>query len=79
MRDSIIQQIDTMPSFRSTAQTALAAASLLNLEGQVSAGHIKSCPSNVGLSCHNTTAITDTCCTNSPGGLLLQTQSVKPR
>lgn len=30
--------------------------------------------SNPGLSCHNTAAVQDTCCFNSPGGELLQTQ-----
>ncbi|KAI4182293.1 MAG: hypothetical protein L6R41_006076 [Letrouitia leprolyta] len=30
--------------------------------------------SNTQLSCHNTTAVADTCCFNAPGGQLLQTQ-----
>jgi ribonuclease T2 len=30
--------------------------------------------SNTQLSCHNTTKQTNTCCFNSPGGQLLQTQ-----
>jgi len=43
--------------------------------GGVVAGTVKYCPSmGVPLSCHNTTAVTDTCCTPVPGGLLLQTQ-----
>ncbi|KIV99991.1 hypothetical protein, variant [Verruconis gallopava] len=33
-----------------------------------------SCPSDLPLSCQNTTAIQDLCCFNSPGGQLLQTQ-----
>ena len=35
-----------------------------------------SCPltANTLLSCHNTTAVQNTCCFNTPGGLLLQTQ-----
>ncbi|TPX09020.1 uncharacterized protein E0L32_001719 [Thyridium curvatum] len=33
----------------------------------------KSCPANLELSCHNTTAV-DTCCTVYPGGQLLMTQ-----
>jgi ribonuclease T2 len=36
------------------------------------AGTPASCP-NPGLSCHST-GITDTCCFNTPGGLMLQTQ-----
>lgn len=35
---------------------------------------IQSCPSNVPLSCHNSTAVSDSCCFNAPGGVLLQTQ-----
>ncbi|CAJ2505687.1 Uu.00g130810.m01.CDS01 [Anthostomella pinea] len=41
------------------------------------AGAPKTCASTgaaAQLSCHNTTAVTDTCCFNSPGGSLLQTQ-----
>ena len=34
----------------------------------------KQCPSDVPLSCHNSTAVEDTCCFNSPGGLILLTQ-----
>lgn len=33
-----------------------------------------SCPSNSPLSCQNTTAVSNTCCFNYPGGQLLQTQ-----
>nr|POE48895.1 ribonuclease t2-like [Quercus suber] len=33
-----------------------------------------SCPSNGQLSCHNTTAQSNLCCFNAPGGALLQTQ-----
>ncbi|KAL8670377.1 MAG: hypothetical protein Q9168_005082 [Polycauliona sp. 1 TL-2023] len=39
----------------------------------VLAGSPASCP-NTPLSCHNSTAVADTCCFNAPGGLLLQTQ-----
>ncbi|KUJ21753.1 ribonuclease T2 [Mollisia scopiformis] len=39
----------------------------------VLAGSPKTC-SNPTLSCHNTTAVADTCCFNAPGGQLLQTQ-----
>jgi ribonuclease T2 len=36
-------------------------------------GTLESCPNPV-LSCHNTTAVSNTCCFNAPGGQLLQTQ-----
>jgi len=37
---------------------------------------LQSCPSDLPLSCHNTTTIpsSDACCFNAPGGTLLQTQ-----
>lgn len=37
------------------------------------AGRSEICP-KLPLSCHNTTAIANTCCFNAPGGTLLQTQ-----
>ena len=33
-----------------------------------------SCPVDGPLSCHNNTAVADTCCFNAPGGQLLLTQ-----
>lgn len=45
---------------------------LVALSGVALAGS-KSCPSNIPLSCHNTTAVADTCCF-IPAGQLLQTQ-----
>ncbi|KAJ9362876.1 hypothetical protein DTO280E4_3225 [Paecilomyces variotii] len=51
-----------------------ALASQLFLAGGALAS-LQACPLNTTqLSCHNTTAIKDSCCFNSPGGLLLQTQ-----
>ena len=38
-----------------------------------SSATLQSCP-NPQLSCHNTSAVADTCCFNAPGGQLLQTQ-----
>lgn len=38
------------------------------------AGAPLTCDGTLALSCHNTTAQTDTCCFNAPGGSLLQTQ-----
>lgn len=72
LQNSILQRIEDMPTFRSTVQTAITALSII--DGQALAGSVKGCPNNNTLSCHNSTAIKDTCCTNSPGGLLLQTQ-----
>ena len=41
----------------------------------VSAGCPATCSNNnLQLSCHNSSAVEDLCCFNSPGGLLLQTQ-----
>ncbi|KND92212.1 Ribonuclease Trv [Tolypocladium ophioglossoides CBS 100239] len=45
---------------------------LVALAGMALAGP-KSCPSNIPLSCHNTTEVADTCCF-IPAGQLLQTQ-----
>lgn len=49
-----------------------ALVSLLTLPA-VYAGSPLTC-SNTQTSCHNTTAVADTCCFNTPGGQLLQTQ-----
>lgn len=38
------------------------------------AGSLVNCSAGGPLSCHNTTAVANTCCFASPGGLLLQTQ-----
>jgi ribonuclease T2 len=46
---------------------------VLELFKAASAGSPPSC-SNPALSCHNTTIQSNTCCFNSPGGQLLQTQ-----
>lgn len=37
-------------------------------------GSSKQCPADAELSCHKTRPVPDTCCYNSPGGLLLLTQ-----
>ncbi|KAI1769840.1 ribonuclease M [Hypoxylon cercidicola] len=46
----------------------------LCLAQSVLGGAPKQCASTTALSCHNTTTVADTCCFNSPGGSLLQTQ-----
>ncbi|KAI9875205.1 MAG: ribonuclease T2-like [Pleopsidium flavum] len=64
----------TVPSLRSIARFALGSAQVGLLPYKtVDAGQPPSCP-NPQLSCHNTTAVQDTCCFNAPGGQLLQTQ-----
>ncbi len=68
-----------MPSFKSLALAAAGSAQIaLGLRSPVSrlatlAGASEVC-TNPQLSCHNTTAVQNLCCFNSPGGLLLQTQ-----
>ncbi|KAH9905840.1 ribonuclease T2-like protein [Xylariomycetidae sp. FL2044] len=51
-----------------------AAAALFNLVRHAHAGAPQTCAGTQVLSCHNTTAVADTCCFNYPGGSLLQTQ-----
>lgn len=64
----------SMPSLRNVAKLALGGAQVLLSSGsRVLGGPSMSC-SNPQLSCHNTTAVTDFCCFNSPGGQMLQTQ-----
>ncbi|KAE8392297.1 ribonuclease T2-like [Aspergillus alliaceus] len=58
------------PSLSSTAMVALSAM-------QLAAGAVfdfESCPADIPFSCQNTTAVSDSCCFNSPGGALLLTQ-----
>lgn len=69
----------TMPSLRSIAKFALGAAQFAflappNNVAQAAQTSSVSCPTTSVLSCHNTTAQTNTCCFNAPGGQLLQTQ-----
>lgn len=62
------------PSSTLSKSTMAALASQLLLAGGALAS-LQACSLNTTqLSCHNTTAIKDSCCFNSPGGLLLQTQ-----
>ncbi|KAK8106153.1 uncharacterized protein PG998_003378 [Apiospora kogelbergensis] len=42
--------------------------------GAAMAAGSKSCPVDSPLSCHNSTAVADTCCFNAPGGQMLMTQ-----
>ncbi|OTA95537.1 hypothetical protein M434DRAFT_69299 [Hypoxylon sp. CO27-5] len=50
------------------------ALTVLGLAQSALGGAPKECTSTTQLSCHNTTAVADTCCFNYPGGSLLQTQ-----
>ena len=40
----------------------------------LAAASLPSCPSNIPVSCHNTSAVQNSCCFNSPGGAFMQTQ-----
>ena len=60
-------------SLRSFSRLALHLSSAAWLAPQVLGGTPPTC-TNPQLSCQNTTAVTDTCCFNAPGGQLLQTQ-----
>jgi ribonuclease T2 len=64
-----------LPSLRSVAKFALGGAqlALFPKDNAVLGGAPLACTNPV-LSCHNTTSIANTCCFNSPGGQLLQTQ-----
>ncbi|KAK3708119.1 Ribonuclease T2 precursor (RNase T2) [Vermiconidia calcicola] len=57
----------------SVAQTALGLFSPVHRLASNGTGSSAVCP-NAQLSCHNTTAVEDLCCFNSPGGSILQTQ-----
>ncbi|KAF1950246.1 ribonuclease M [Byssothecium circinans] len=64
----------SLPSLRSIAKFALGGTQVLLGSGQSVRGSTPLACSNPQLSCHNTTAVTDLCCFNAPGGQLLQTQ-----
>ncbi|KAI9843775.1 MAG: ribonuclease T2-like [Sclerophora amabilis] len=63
------------PSLRSIAKMAIGSAQVALGPASMGAlaGDSKSC-SNTQLSCQNTTAVSDLCCFNAPGGQLLLTQ-----
>jgi hypothetical protein len=73
--------VTKMPSARTISQVALSTLSIAQVAlGMLSPiqrhpriGVSESC-SNPQLSCHNTTAVSNLCCFNAPGGSLLQTQ-----
>ena len=60
-------------SLRKFSRLALYFSQAAWLAPQVLSGTPPTC-TNPQLSCQNTTAVTDTCCFNAPGGQLLQTQ-----
>lgn len=74
--------VETMPPFRILVKSVLSAfafaesaRSLLSPVHRLSGnGSASAVCNNPQLSCHNTTAVEDLCCFNSPGGSLLQTQ-----
>ncbi|KAI9692759.1 MAG: ribonuclease T2-like [Bogoriella megaspora] len=62
-------------SLVSLGKVTLAGAQLLLGSGILYRSNQKSCPRNsVQLSCHNNTPVTDSCCFQTPGGEILQTQ-----
>jgi len=63
----------TLPSIRSFTKLAFSSASFALYNNGVLGGAPDVC-TNTQLSCHNTTAVANTCCFNAPGGLLQQTQ-----
>lgn len=74
LQKPLLRQLDKMPSIRTISNTLTAALGLVLSGGeQALAGHLKHCPINTPLSCHNTTAITNGCCTIIEG-LVLSTQ-----
>lgn len=70
-KSSLIRYLADMPATRQYARFAMTVLGLWTNDAL--GGHVKGCPTNTPLSCGSATA-TDTCCTNVPGGLLLQTQ-----
>ncbi|KAI0165204.1 ribonuclease M [Hypoxylon sp. FL1284] len=60
-----------MSSVRMLTTSPLA---VLYLARSALAGAPQQCTGDIELSCHNTTSVADTCCFNTPGGSLLQTQ-----
>ncbi|KAI0016801.1 ribonuclease T2-like protein [Xylariomycetidae sp. FL0641] len=46
----------------------------LGLAQSVRAGAPQTCSGELELSCHNTSSVADTCCFNTPGGSMIQTQ-----
>ena len=80
---SALPQLDTsslssimssfMPSIKALSKAALTYSqlALLSSSTTVSGGSPEAC-SNPQTSCQNTSAVTNTCCFNAPGGQLLQ-------
>jgi hypothetical protein len=62
-----------IPNARSLLQLLLLSTSRSSDDQAPLQGTSASCP-NAQLSCHNSSAVADTCCFNAPGGQLLQTQ-----
>lgn len=77
---TVVTLLSKMPSIRSISQSFIVLSqtalglriSRPRLDG-ISLAASESCP-NAQLSCHNSSAVENLCCLNSPGGTLLQTQ-----
>ncbi|KAF1830553.1 ribonuclease T2 [Decorospora gaudefroyi] len=73
---ALVADSTAMPSLRTLSKIAFGGAQVLLGGGgglPVEGTYTQTCP-NAQLSCHNTTAVTDTCCFNAPGGQFLLTQ-----
>ncbi|KAF2758254.1 ribonuclease M [Pseudovirgaria hyperparasitica] len=64
----------SVPSLKTISKFALGSVQVLLGSGATVLGGTPATCSNSQLSCHNTTAVANTCCFNAPGGQLLQTQ-----
>ena len=63
-----------LPSLQTFSKFIISYSTLLLTSSSSTLGGSPPTCSNPQTSCHNTTAVSNTCCFNSPGGLLLQTQ-----
>ena len=63
-----------LPSLRAISQSILTYSPLLLLSTSTTLGGSPPSCASLQTSCQNTTAVTNLCCFNAPGGQLLQTQ-----
>src|SRR5271155_6185537 len=73
-REAMSTALSHLPNPKQLLQLPLFSSfPLSDLKIDGSSSFSSSCP-NAQLSCHNTSAVADTCCFNYPGGQFLQTQ-----
>ncbi|EKM84050.1 hypothetical protein AGABI1DRAFT_32412 [Agaricus bisporus var. burnettii JB137-S8] len=70
MRSAIVLGVWVSVAAAIALQSPVGRTSLLDRSASISSG----CSTSGPTSCHNTSPVSDTCCFESPGGLLLQTQ-----